>query len=30
MRRHYRHADEESLKREAEKRKEDVNRARLY
>jgi integrase len=30
MRRHYRHADEESLKREAEKIKEDVNRARLY
>jgi integrase len=30
MRRHYRHADEESLKREAERIKEDVNRARLY
>jgi integrase len=30
MRRHYRHADEESLKREAEKIKDAVNEARLY
>jgi hypothetical protein len=30
MRRRYRHADEESLRREAEKIRDDVNRARLY
>jgi hypothetical protein len=30
MRRHYRHADEESLKREAERIKDSVNEARLY
>jgi integrase/recombinase XerC len=30
MRRHYRHADEEALKREAERIKDSVNEARLY